>query len=268
MMSKQRFTYKTKFDSVVGSLEFSVYFGLAVVSIIASLGFTFVSIEEQSLQFVKVQEASNFEINQLVKEVEANNQQIRIIQENASNLDFSAVERNAEANKQIAEIQERNRSLIKDIEALRSTGTQEQARLTSADMFELLGNPVGLTGKQTMLYMMFALVLLLEIALAITSGSIVSDNILKENKYEINAYIDELFNVKGRRLKTDDKISEITKIPISNCKRYRDLLLNSHYNNIPLIETGKGGTKGNFTASQIQKIVAMQSNAEIRRRKR
>lgn len=268
LTAKYKISLKTKFDIFIGSIEFLVFLALAIVSMIASLGFTFVSIEEQSLQFVKTQQSSNFQIDMLIREIESNNRQIEIIQENASGLEFSAVERGAEANRQVLEIQEKNRILIQEVEQFREQRQQEDPRLSSVEMFNLLGDSIGISGRQTMLYMMFALVFLLELALAITSGNIKPDNIFREHRFEVNAYIDALLDVNGKRLNNDETISNKTGIPINNCKRYRELLLKSHYNNIPLIESGRGGTKANFTPSQIKKIIQLQNSSDIHRRKK
>lgn len=269
--AKFHFRIKEKLSKLKASVETFVYLGLALSSIVASLGFTLLSIEEQSLQFSIAQSASNFEIDQLITQIEANNKQIEIIQENATGLEFSAVERNAEANRQIAEIQEKNKELISKVQELRDEkqlSIEEQGNLTSVDMFNLLGALVDKSGQDAMFFLMFTIVFMLEIAIALTCGEIIIEDPLRENRYELMAYIDSLFNVKGKRLNSDDTIQKETGIALNNCKRYRDLLLKTHYNNIPLIESNRGGTTGNFTKDITKKIIALQSNSTIHRRQK
>lgn len=248
-----------------GVVEGFVYFGLAIASLIASLGFVLLSIEEQSLQFEEQRQVSFFKIEMLVNEIEANNRQIQIIQENTRDLAYNAVERNAEANIQIKVIQEKNRELIDEVELIRSKqsqGNESQAKMTSADMFSLLGRSVGMKGVDVMFYLMLVIVVMLEVALAITSSSIEKDKTLQDYKFELLAYIDALFSGRGQSLLEDTVITNRTGIKLKQCKIYREMLCDMFYNNIPLLESKGSKTNANFTKEQMKKIVKLRGGTE------
>jgi len=244
-------------NEAVGVTQFGVYLGLAFISIVASLGFTLVSIEEQTLQFEERREISNFEIEALQNEIESNNRQIEIVQENATALEFSAVERNAQANEQVRSLQDRNRELIAELSELRFQREEStvEERLTSNDMFILLGETVNLSGRDTMFYMMLVLVILLEVAIAITSGKIEKEIKLKKSSSGIMDYIDALFGEDGKRLVPDNRISKKLGITEEEASMYRDTLKELTYKGKPMINARRGGTIANFGKENMKKIV-------------
>jgi len=268
MLAKENFHISSIKSDIVATIQFTVYLGLAIMSIVASLGFALVSIEEQSLSSVARTEVSNFRVDQLKNKLESNNKQIEIIQQNASNLEFSAVERNAEANRQVLEIQALNEEIVNQIEELReekASEAEENIKLTSADMFSLLGESVNLSGKDTMFYMMLILVFFLELAIAITSGSIKKEfsiNISGDSEIKIAFnYIDALFsNEKDTRLLSDKRITALTGIPIESCKKFREALQSITYKGKSLISSVPGSTKPNFSKENIKKIIRFRIN--------
>lgn len=255
--AKYHITLRGWKNDAISSIQFVVYFGLAFISIVASLGFTLVSIEEQTLQFEERREISNFEIEAIQDEIEANRRQIEIVQENATALEFSAVERNEIANEQVRSLQDRNRELIAELSDLRAEreGQAVEERLTSNDMFILLGETVNLNGKDTMFYMMLVLVVLLEIAIAITSGKIEREIKLKKSNTGIMEYIDALFGEDGKRLVPDGRISKKLNITIEEASMYRDTLKTITYKGKPMINVRRGGTVANFGKENMKKIV-------------
>lgn len=262
VLAKDHFSKARIKDYITSFIQFDVYLGLTIISIIASLGFTLVSIEEQSLRFTTRQEVSDFRINSLIDELESNKDQIKIIQQNATGLEYSAVERNENANKQILEIQEKNRELITEIEDLQIKKTEKnniETRLTSSDMFVLLGKTVNLEGHQAMFYMMLILVVLLEIAIAITTGTITKDKIEKseitiKNSISILEYIDLMFNENGTIL-SDKQIAEKSNISLEEAKAFRLKLRNTTYKGKPLITVKGRKVINNFKKENILKIV-------------
>lgn len=262
VLAKDHFSKARIKDYITSFIQFDVYLGLAIISIIASLGFTLVSIEEQSLRFTTRQEVSDFRVNSLIDELESNKNQIKIIQQNATGLEYSAVERNENANKQILEIQEKNRDLITEIENLQIKKSEKEevvTRLTSSDMFVLLGKTVNLEGHQAMFYMMLILVILLEIAIAITTGTITKDKIEKseiniKNSISILEYIDLMFNDDGAIL-SNKQIAEKSNISLEEAKAFRKKLRNTTYKGKPLITIKGRKVINNFKKENILKIV-------------
>lgn len=256
MKSKSYFKEGGFKNDLVGIIQFLVYLGLAFISVIASLGFTLVSIEEQSIQFESRRNISNFRIESIQNEIEFNLEQIRIIQNNARDLEFSAVERVAQANEQVRAIQEENRNLINLIEELREENIEViEERLTSKDMFVLLGDLISISGKDAMFYMMLVLVILLEVAIAITSGSISKPFQLKESSKGLMEYIDALFSEDGKRLVPDNRIHKILNISIEDSKMFRESLQSIVYKGKPMITSRRGGTVPNFSKENMKKIV-------------
>jgi hypothetical protein len=247
--------WKTMFS---GIKEYSIYIGLVAVSMMASLGFVFMSTEEQSLQVVKAQEQGSFIENQLLDELESNKDQIKIVQGNASDLGYDAVERSEDATSQVAALQERNREIAQEIEALRTKKNSEvetENILSSSDMFTLLGESVGWSGRDTRFRMMIMLIILLEIALNLTTDPIALQIKLKNENSGIDKYIDALFNSGSRRLKPDWRIAEEDNIPIETCIRYREMLKSITYKGKPIINTKQGGSSANFSLENTKKIV-------------
>lgn len=262
--AKDYFRRKGWKNEISAVLQFSVYSGLAIISIVASVGFTLVSIEEQSLQFEARQEVSQFRVGSYQSEIEDNRQQIRIIQANASDLAFDAVERNQLANAQVRELQERNRELVNQIEDLRSQYVQEEneRQLTSGQMFVLLGETIGLDGRTTMFYMMLMLVILLEISIAITAGNIKHNLVLKEDRYNLMAYIDALMDIgEGKiRLNSNKVVSQRTGLPLEECERYKKLLQETTYNGKPMVVTVQGASRAGYPKDKVKRILEFKLN--------
>lgn len=259
VLAKDHFSKGQIKQYLTSIIQFTVYLGLAIISIIASLGFTLVSIEEQSLRFTSKQVVSEFRINSLIDELESNKNQIKIIQENATGLEFSAVERNESANKQIADIQLKNRKLITEIENLQKSKTskeEETVKLTSSDMFVLLGRTVNLEGHQAMFYMMLILVVLLEIAIAITTGTITKDKIdpILKKSISLIDYINLMFAEDGK-IKSNKNIAKEANISIEEAKAFRTLLRKTTYKNKPLITVRGRKVINNFKKDNLIKII-------------
>lgn len=258
VLAKSNFLQRDWKKEFVASFQFLVYGGLAFISIIASLGFTLVSIEEQSLNFETRQEVSSFRIDHIVNQIDINNRQIEIIQENATRLEFSAVERNELANIQVKNIQSQNENLITRLEALRNLQSETvsiETHLTSSDMFTLLGETINLEGKDTMFYMMLLFVILLEIAIAITSGHIDVKSVLSLSSINIFEYIDALFSGDKKYLISDSKIANKTNTSKEKCLIFKKHLKTITYKGKSMIMNKRGGSIANFSKENMKKII-------------
>lgn len=264
VLAKDHFMKGGMKNELTAVLQGSVYVGLAVISIVASVGFTLVSIEEQTMQFEQRQQVSNFRIDSIEQEIEDNRNQIRIIQENASGLEYDAVERGDSANKQVRELQEANRELVDRIEELRSASAEidNERQLTSGEMFVLLGQAVGLDGHDTMFYMMLMLVALLEISIAITAGNIQHHLVVKEDRYNLMAYIDALMDIgEGKvRLNSDKIVAEKTGLPLDECRRYKEMLQTTTYNGKPMVVTVQGASRAGYPKDKVKRILEFKLN--------
>jgi hypothetical protein len=82
----------------------------------------------------------------------------------------------------------------------------------------------------------------------------------RSEKEKVEAYINALFEVNGERLNSSDKISQMTGIPLEDCKRYRLALLTMKWKGNPLLISSKGGTRSRFTKEDIIKVVTFRLN--------
>lgn len=248
--------------------EFVIYFLLAAISALASLGFVLVSIQQQTFTNVEARQSSQFRIESTQQEIADLSLEINILTEGLSEFPANFVTARREQSNRIEELRNRRDYLRQELlSALDSRAEDDNIRtqLTSEDMFSLLGQMVNISGYDTMYYMMLLLVILLEIAIALTTGEIIREfNPPKIEKTKIReqliAYIDSLFDRNSNRLKTDKNISDETGLPIEVCSRFRTILSTLTYKGRGLIESTRGGTFANFSKENISKIVLFHLN--------
>ncbi len=153
--------------------------------------------------------------------------------------------------------------------ALEKAASTTNQDVITTDTFELIAKRIPLLNVSGPDYQFFIMLL---ISLAIEFGLFISVEAISKNgklpidlietKKELNKYIEALFDTDGVRLISDKRISEITNIPIKNCIRYKQMLQNQMYNNKPLIYSGKGGTKSNFSKEDVIKIMTFALNTQ------
>jgi hypothetical protein len=188
-------------------------------------------------------------------------------------------------------IVEKDEQRILKQELLQQEAQEELANAdNAADMFDLLGGVVSISGKNVMIILLIAFMLLLEISIATTSGEIkIKTESQLESKFTLwlkkifykkkeeiekpkltfdrlkyTTYIEALFDVDGsKRLNTNEKISEKTHIPINECKDIRSVLSRWKYNGEYLINSRQGGTMANFNKENMLKIVKFHIASEV-----
>jgi HPt (histidine-containing phosphotransfer) domain-containing protein len=253
VLSKYNFSDVVR-KRVRGILEFTIYLGLAFLSAVASLGFTLVSIQEQSFQATSQNYEEQLQVTAIEREIDAIDQQIDTKLRQQSELPFDYITASDRFTEQINELRDQRQELVADLNQLlqESETTRETV---SQDMFTLLGEVVRLNGRDTMFYMMILLVVLLEISIALTTGDLKKEVQLTQNKDQIVKYIEGLFDTNTNRLNSDDKVSKATGIPLSECHRYKKILSNITWKGSSLITSGRGGTFATFTKENTIKIV-------------
>lgn len=245
-------------------MMFTIYFGLASVSAVASMGFTLTTIQEQSFT-ASVQNATvdsvQFQVEQKLKDIDDINRQIEsaLTRQEGKGADWQSL--SERGNEELSGLREEKDILTKEIEALyerQAEAKEESYTIDSMDVFTLMGSKVDLSGADTMLYIMMVLIILLEVCLAMTAGEIKGDNTDMVERTRTNnllRYIDSLLAIKGVRLKSDKRISSDTGIPLVECQRYREILQNIKHNGVPLITTVRGGSRANFSQREMHMIV-------------
>lgn len=148
----------------------------------------------------------------------------------------------------------------------------------ASDIFSLLGSKVGLSGEDTMLYMLLVLVFLLEVSIALTSDKLERIKPIKDlqvkgdinfkeveskiqdpakplvhKKVKIWDYIEELYNTTDGYLKSDEEISEKLGVSLSSCRTYRKALSSMKWKGRVLISNNKA----NFNKEILKKIIRL-----------
>lgn len=257
---KAHFKEKGFNSKVLAIGTFMIYFGLAFVSATASINFTLLSIEDQSFSSSQANSSIDLyasDLEEIGDDLERVNSQLASQTKRYNETDelyITVRERMSEA---IDKLEEKKDSLIEERASLteKKKEASKDKETVSIDSFSLMGEKIGLDGKQVMLYLMTLLVFLLEISLAITSGSIKTAVKVNESRSKLNKYIVSLMKVNGIRLNSDKKIAEDTGLSLHDCKRFKSMLLGMTYDGVPLITTGKGGSKANYSQKQILQIV-------------
>lgn len=252
MKAKFHFSEKLLKKILIGVAHFTIYLGLAVVSILASLGFTLSSIQQQSF----IISTHNIERDALNNDLFAIEKQIQSKLDQQANLPYDYITASDRFTQQIKDLQDQRQQIIDKINAL-PDNTQA---IKSSDMFTLLGEPLGISGKSVMFYMMLLLVILLEFTIAITSEDIkrTKEKLpqLVDEREDLYRYIEELFNTSSAILNTDNRISEATGLSVKSCKKFRSILSDLTYKGTPLIVSGRDATKANFSKENTIKIVS------------
>lgn len=154
---------------------------------------------------------------------------------------------------------------VKELIALSSEIAEKTAEIKDSkdsvamDVFTLIGEDFGTSGKKTLFWIFIVLIFMLEIAIFMTSDPFIytNEDILGEKEVDIALkYVDHLRKPNSLSLNSDKKISEDSGISESECKRYRVLLSEDlKWRNRFLIEKKNRTWKANFNSASIKKVV-------------
>jgi hypothetical protein len=156
----------------------------------------------------------------------------------------------SELNKQILEIETE-----KNIEDIENTSI-----IRSMDVFDMIGDKLNnpQPGEKILFYLMFLLVIMLEISLFITTEELRERERFNRNHVDFSKYLEILTDTTGDFLKTplntNIDISRKTHIPIHECIQYLTFLKNIVFKDIPLIREEKGKVYSNWGKENLLKI--------------
>jgi len=162
------------------------------------------------------------------------------------------------------ELKEQLRMVGRDVPSIEEDGKNNRNKASllldefvALDVFDRLGEVLfnGMAGDRVLLLLMLAMIIVLEVVLFITSDPMKRDISLQESLKNIIQYIEALMDVNGVRLNSDETISKKTGLPISECKRYKNILLNEKFRGQPLLTKGRGGSKTPFDKDNLIKII-------------
>lgn len=256
ILAKSEFAEKTRSHIMAGILRLSLYIALAGISAVASLGFTLLSLEQQS--FAVQTDVDNIQRQNIRSELEEIDDQIDTNMNRYEELPADWVTVSEQYMNRVESLREQREELT---DRLREFESQESSGATQ-DMFVLLGEMVDLDGQSMMFNMMLFLVVILEISIALTTGTMKKDvklNPTPQEKSRLLEYIDALTEgvVEGKRLNSDSVIAEKTGMSFEEAKTYKNKLLNMTYKGKSLLESGKGATKSNFSNANLKKIASV-----------
>lgn len=235
---------------IAGIFQFIFYLVLTLISIVASLGFIRVEIEGQSFQARTL----NIDQDVIMADLKLIDREINNKLRQQEELGGDYVTASGKLTDQIKNIRAQREELLLKLKTAQQTN---EHKVVSSDMFFLLGDLINWSEKQTMFWLMLMLSILLEVCIAVTSGTVVQrkfQSIGKENRSKLISYINYLVG-EGARLNSDQYISKETQIPPHECYRYRKLLNSISFRGKNLIDIRQGGSKANYSKENIIKIV-------------
>lgn len=265
LIKKIKTIYKGKNTPIIAGYFF-IYFLTAVVSGICTYGSVKLTLENQELYVSKMNidtENIQFQIDQIDIKIERLNRSADASvaeKEKMSGLDGAYYSGQTKMTDDLNSVDSNMQKLLDDRTALTNSLKVEAQNIDSVskDVFTLIGEDIGLTGTQTLFWIFIVLIVILEVALYVTTDgfkySEVEEEVLTE-KDVIFMYIDALENSNSVVLPSDNTISEATQISKSDCKRYRALLSELKWRGKPLIMNGGSGYRANFNGSTMKKVV-------------
>ena len=155
------YLFKMNWHIITAIILFLIYFSLATISGIATMGFNLNTINSQSFSAG----IANIETDTLLFDIEAINQEIQTKIRQQSELPTDYVTASDRYTRQIQELRAEREALLSRIE----TGRRQTV---SQDTFTLLGQEVGLSGERTLYIILAFLTVILEIGIAVTSGNL------------------------------------------------------------------------------------------------
>ncbi len=284
-----------------------VYVGLAIVSLIAASGFVLVVLNERSENITIANEQLEvyqeeilhgeslelsklrLEKNSITNRIQNNSSEINSLDSRRNKIpdDFSTNYKYLSSN--ISDLQDRNEALentlldldtrILELSRLEKEINEskyakeklETPKIDTLVVFDYLAKAIGskITGFWIMTVLLYALMLLLEVAIFITSGNLVEDEkknledeLKKEyvNKGNYVRYAESLFPENGVRLRTSTDIAKDTGLPLEECEEIRSNLLTWEFDKKPIMISRQGGTRANFSKENFIRIVKFYSS--------
>lgn len=228
------------------------YLGVTIVSIIASLGFSLLTIQGQSF----ASSIDNMSLNNYMNDIASLDLEINAKIKQQEMMPEGYATASNRLSEGISKLREEKANLLLKINELNN----QPVEVAGMDMFSLLGSLMfKRTGEEVLFILMLIASISIEVCLALTSGDVERKMIIPQDT-RIFKYIEALMSTDASRLLPDHKIGPAIDLPIPECRKYRRMLADMQYAGKPLIEMGKGGTKANFTKENIIKIVRFQLN--------
>lgn len=263
MLAKKDFSSKS---IITGLGKLTIYIGFAVISFIASVGFTLASIQGQSEVAVINNEVTDFTSDQIDKLWERYDSYQMDIDEAQSQIDGLGDEwitRRSELRDKVEEYRSKQDELLESINELMDQKKEESdaKQIVAISIFDLLGEEVGWSGMIVMKRLMLLLAFLLEVCTILTSGTINSITIIykrMEEFLEHYLYKDE----KGKlATRTITSVAQTLGWDVTECREYESALKETTFKNTPIISSDGKNNIVNWDKDSILKIMQWKFNS-------
>ena len=172
---------------IMGSIF--MYTALAILSIVASLGFNLVTVDRQvetsRITFSQVADEYEYDIQRREETIDILNDQMAALREQMREIDSMYATGSVRLSTEARRVSEERERLIDEISDLRGLQRESHREATLSDevnvygMFFLMGEAAGLNEKTVMLLLLFLISILIEVSMIYTSPTIA----IKVNEY-------------------------------------------------------------------------------------
>jgi len=160
----------------------AIYLALALLSVIASLGFTLVTVDKQvessRAVFSSVADDYSFDIEQLQASLVLIDAQAKVLQDQISRINPDFASGSVRLSTEAQELADRRSAVVASMSALKKQQREAVVAVAKSEeqnvygMFVLMGNMLGVPDKLVMTSLLFLISLLLEIGMLYTSPTI------------------------------------------------------------------------------------------------
>jgi hypothetical protein len=229
-LSKMYYRRKIYLNAI---LLFTVYCFYASVVVVSTIGFAIgeVGLKDKTYENVNLKEV------QTVKDIQTIEHEIIKLdgfRSGITNYNW----RFREISSKISRLQQ------KKTELQMSLSNKAEVNITK-DVYDTLGKSVNISGNTLKIYTFLIIAIFLVVALLITSWDL--EDKPKEkvtaSRPELIRYIDAMLDGRQEGCNSDTKISEMIKMPLHECNKYRDILSNMKVGGKPILEKRQGGTR-------------------------
>lgn len=161
--SKKEISSPLLSKKVTGFGIFIIYLALAITSAVASIGFSMYSLETQEFAVA----SQNLSREGILYEINSIDEEISNKQRQQSELPGSWITASQRVSADINSLRERRFLLIQEYQAI-----DTPQEVTINDTFSIIGQLLDKDGKTVLFYLLMSLVILLEVSIPLTSGSI------------------------------------------------------------------------------------------------
>lgn len=260
-----KYLFRKKEEKIKGKVNtrtaalftFVLYLSLALISTVASVGYSLTTVEKQSFTVQQNTEFETTKVDMIKEEIENINVEIDDMLRRLEQLPQDWLRETRRLSDKIDRLRERKRDLQKELIAEQEKlqeKRQGQQRQKATDIFSSLGEYINRDGKTTMKLILLLLAVMLEICSAVSAPNEeniqrrkVKDRVEAPGKRKRSSlpweeFVESLFRTGGsERLKPIPKVAKEISIDIETAKKMRNILLTVKKEGKPLLTRNRSG---------------------------